>query len=186
MFDFWQAPDLNIWCGVTLSTSSIWRNSVLCFDDFVLLKRKDSAQMTILGHWGYGVQFGVFHEGTEVRSQLFAKDLFWERTHWTSQEDCDTYARERWPQTLQRRPRDIWGGSVWFDSAHQVSKLCDNFLLSGALTFIMMPLHQSWTSWVRSVSSCYSHIPTPGWSVNCTFWVSLNWLLLLVIFLMWD
>ena len=54
------------------------------------------------------------------------------------------------------------GGSVWFDSAHWVSKLCDNFLVPGAWTFILIPLCQCWTPQVRSVSLCYCHTPTPG------------------------
>ena len=119
--------------------------------------------------WGIeGVvsQSGVLCVGTEVRSHSSTKDLFWEGTHWTSWEDCDTYARERWPQTPLRRPRHIWRGSVWFDSAQQVSKLCDNFQVPGVWTFIVTPLLWCWTPWLRSVSSWYSCIPTPSQSVG--------------------
>ena len=143
---------------------SILMNSVLCFDDCALLRRRVSAQTTITGHQEGGIWSGVFREGTEMRNRSSVKDLFWEGTHWISCEDCGTYTRERWSQTPPRRPRHIWRGSVCFDSAHWVSKLCDNFQVPGAWTFITTPLHQSWTPWVRSLSSCYFHIPTSSWS----------------------
>ena len=44
---------------------------------------------------------------------------FWEGTQWTSWEDCDTYARERWPQTPQ-------GGLGIFKE-----EVCDLTLLTG-------------------------------------------------------
>ena len=53
---------------------TIWTNFVLC-----LLRQKDSAQITIVGHWGYGVLYRVFPEGMKVRSQPSAKDLFLRR-----------------------------------------------------------------------------------------------------------
>ena len=58
---------------------TIWRNCVLCFHDLALLRWKDSAQMTIMGHQGCGVQSRVLPDGTEVRSQLSTKDLFLRR-----------------------------------------------------------------------------------------------------------
>ena len=35
---------------------TIWRNCVLCFHDFALLRQKGSAQTTIMGYLGCGVQ----------------------------------------------------------------------------------------------------------------------------------
>ena len=116
----------------------------------------------------------AFHEGKEVRIQVSVKDLFCEGTPWTSQEDCNTYARERWPQTPLRGLGHIWKGSVWFDSAHWVSELCDNFQVPGAQTFIVIPLCQCWTPWVRDVSSCYSCIPPPLWSVGTVIFALLK------------
>ena len=146
MFNFWQAPDHWQWSvfvhvfiledhvswvqQVTFSTFMclIWRNSVLCFDDFTLLKRKDSAQMTIMGQWGCGVQSRVFPEGTEVRSQLSSEGPFLRKTSLI----IPGGLRCLWKR--DGGPRHPWGGlgrfgrgNVWFDSAHWVRKLCDNF-----------------------------------------------------------
>ena len=104
--------------------------------------------------------------GNRGRKPVIYEGPFWEGTHWTSQKDCGTDARERWPQTPLRRPRHIWRGSVWFDSAHWVNKLCDNFQVPWAPTFIMIPLCWCWTPQVRSISSHYSYITTPGQSVG--------------------
>ena len=56
MFDFWLVPNWpTIGSRVTLSMCSIWRNSVLSFDDFALLRRMYSAQMTNVGHQEGGI-----------------------------------------------------------------------------------------------------------------------------------
>ena len=51
MFDLWQVPDHQTICSrmTVCGLCSIWRNPVLCFDDFALLRRRDSTQMIIMG-----------------------------------------------------------------------------------------------------------------------------------------
>ena len=86
---------------------SIWRNSVPCVDDFTLLERKDSAQMTIMGYQGCGIPSGVFQEGTEVRSQLSEKDLSQKELSEHPGSNVTPMQETGGPQTPPRRPRHI-------------------------------------------------------------------------------
>ena len=76
MCSIWRNSVLCAASDILYVLCSIWRTSVLCFIDFALLRRGDSAQMTIVGHHVCGVQSRVFPKGTEVKSQPSAKDLF--------------------------------------------------------------------------------------------------------------
>ena len=89
MFHFWQTPD-HPFFGSRVRWSDFvcvqprWTLFYSCVPygqtlSCALLRWKDSAQTSIMRHWGCGVQSRVFLKGTKVRSQPSVKDLFPER-----------------------------------------------------------------------------------------------------------
>ena len=166
---------------VTLSMCSKWRNSVLCFNE---LQQSDIVNVfnmeelfTVLWwlcpveeeglhpddhHGALRVRYLIWSvlQGNRGKKPIINEGPFLRRNPLNIPGGLWHLCKREVALTPLRRPGHIWGWSVRFDSAHQLSKLCDNFLVPGAY-FGAGLLN------VRSVSSCYllyCCIPTPGQS----------------------